>query len=539
MVEIAGKTVCDGIAIGRIKYFEGIDVKMECKAIENTGEECQRVTSAVCRVVEELDALYEQTALTLGDEHAAIFHVHAMMLSDETFLEAIHNMIKAHGVNAEYAVACVGLQYANMLAEQEDPYFAARSEDVKDIAERVIRELLGTQNVKKQEDQTESSVILMTPVLRPSDAIQLRRENTLALVMQYGGMNSHAAILARAMGIPTLTDVTVKKEYDGQLVIVDGLSGKVIINPDEEIQRLYEEKLAERKARNEKLQDLVGKESVTRSGRGIKLYANISHPGDVEAVLSNDAEGIGLFRSEYLFLGRNSLPSEDEQYEAYRSVLEAMGDKKVIIRTMDIGADKQADYLALGKEENPALGCRAIRLCLMHPELLRTQLRALYRASSYGNLSILYPMISSVQEVAVIKGISRAVRDELAEEGVAIALVEEGIMIETPAAAILSAELSREVDFFSIGTNDLTQYTLAMDRQNANLEQFFDAHHPAVLRLIRFVCENAHKAGIRVGVCGELGADISLTEEFLQMGVDELSMSPGKILEVRYAIRNM
>ena len=535
MVEISAKSVFRGIAIGCIKYLDKEENVVVRVTTEDTEGEIARYEAARQKAIDQLGKLYEKAVAKVGEENAEIFNVHAMMLEDEDYEDSVKNIIRTQSVNAEYAIAATGDNFANMFASMEDEYFRARSADVKDISERLIRILNG----KEEETNLSEPVILMADDLTPSETVQLDKSKLLAFVTMHGSANSHTAILARTMGIPALVQADISKKYDGQMGIVDGFEGKLIVEPEMSVYESYQKKKAEEDDKKQLLQQLKGKENITKSGKKINLYANIGNPGDLAKVLENDAGGIGLFRSEFLYLESDNFPSEEQQFEAYRKVLETMGSKKVIIRTLDIGADKQVGYFNLDKEENPALGYRAIRICLARPEIFRTQLRALYRASAFGNLSIMYPMIISLKEVKEIKEISKSVREELVADGIRIGEVEEGIMIETPAAAIMSQELAKEVDFFSIGTNDLTQYTLAIDRQNEKLDRFYDPHHPAILHLIQMVCENAHKAGIWVGICGELGADTELTEQFVKMGVDELSVSPGCVLQVRKVIREL
>lgn len=536
MSEIKGKPVYGGIAIGRIKFFEKAENVVNRKTISDADAEITRYETARDTAITQLNELYEKALVKVGEENAEIFNVHAMMLEDEDYEESIRNIIRTQKVNAEYAIATTGDNFAEMFANMEDEYFKARSADVKDISERLIRVLGG----KTEEGALgEEPVILLADDLAPSETVQMDKSKLLSFVTLHGSANSHTAILARTMAIPALIQADISKEYDGLMGIVDGYEGKLIVNPEYSVLEAYQQKKKAEDEKKELLLSLKGKENETKSGKKINLFANIGNPGDLAAVLSNDAGGIGLFRSEFLYLESEDYPTEDQQFEAYKKVVETMGGRKVIIRTLDIGADKQVDYFGLEKEENPALGYRAIRICLTRPEIFRTQLRALYRASAFGNLAIMYPMIISVEEVRKIKAISKSVREELTAEGIRIGEVEEGIMIETPAAAIMSAELAKEVDFFSIGTNDLTQYTLALDRQNAKLDAFYDPHHPAILRLIQMVCDNSHAAGIWTGICGELGADTTLTETFLKMGIDELSVSPGCILPIRKVVREL
>lgn len=534
MVEQIGKAVCKGVAIGRIRFYSKKENEIVRTKIEDADAEKSRYEAAKARAIDELNALYEKALKEVGEDNAEIFNVHAMMLEDEDYNDSVINIIETQLVNAEYAVASTGDNFSEMFAAMDDEYFQARSVDIKDISERVIRILNGADD---DSDIGDEPVIIIAEDLAPSETVQMDKSKLIAFVTRLGSSNSHTAILARTMSIPALIGTEIDESYNGKMGIVDGYEGKFIIDPEASVLEEYFAKKRAQDERKELLQQLKGKENITKSGKKINLYANIGNPSDLVNVLANDAGGIGLFRSEFLYLESNDFPTEDEQFAAYRKVAETMGSKRVIIRTLDIGADKQVDYFNLDKEDNPALGYRAIRICLTRPEIFRTQLRAIYRASAYGNLSIMYPMIISVDEVLRIKEISKAVRDELTAEGIKIGNVEEGIMIETPAAAIMSDELAKYVDFFSIGTNDLSQYTLAIDRQNAKLDTFFDAHHPALLRLIRTVCENSHRAGIWTGICGELGADTALTAQFIEMGVDELSVSPGQVLNVRAAIR--
>ncbi|MCI8418259.1 MAG: phosphoenolpyruvate--protein phosphotransferase [Lachnospiraceae bacterium] len=534
MEEKFGKKIFNGIAIGKIKYYTRAENKVVRTKIADVEAELARYEAAKKTAVDQLQDLYEKAVVEVGETNAEIFHVHAMMLDDDDYNESVQNIIATQGVNVEYAAAVTGDNFAEMFANMDDEYFKARSADIRDITERLLTILCGGGRGSEIGDEP---VILLAEDLAPSETVQMDKSKLLAFVTRLGSANSHTAILARTMGIPALVGVDIRQDWDGKIGVVDGYEGKFIIDPEMPLLEFYFKKKAVDDEQKELLQTLKNQENVTKSGQKINLYANIGNPGDLPAVLENDAGGIGLFRSEFLYLEAEKYPTEEEQFQAYKKVVETMGGKKVIIRTLDIGADKQVDYFQLDKEENPAMGYRAIRICLTRPEIFRTQLRALFRASGYGNLAIMYPMIISVDEVRKIKEISLSVRKELLAEGVKLGQVEEGIMIETPAAAIISDELAREVDFFSIGTNDLTQYTLAIDRQNAKLDTFYDSHHPAVLWLIQRVTDNAHKAGIWVGICGELGADVTLTETFLRMGVDELSVSPGCVLLVRKAIR--
>jgi len=534
MEKYSGKSIYKGIAIGRILFYGKKAAVIKRYKVEDPQAEIERYERAKKAAVSQLNKLYETAVLKVGEENAAIFEVHAMLLEDDDFNDSIRNMIMTQQINAEYAAAATGENFSNLFAQMEDEYFRARSADIKDISERVVSILSG----KEQGRKFDEPVIVAADDLMPSETVQMDKEKVLAFATRLGSSNSHTAILARTMNIPALTGIPVMPEWDGRLAIVDGHSGTLILDPDEE-------SLAEMKQRQENdrevrrlLQELKGKENITLDGKKISVYANIGSLADVGTVLSNDGGGIGLFRREFIYLGKSSLPTEEEQFQIYKSVAEMMAGKKVIIRTLDIGADKQADYLGLEKEDNPAMGFRAIRICLSRPEIFRTQLRAVYRASAFGNISVMYPMITSVEEVKKILRIVENVKNELTESGIPWGEVEQGIMIETPAAALISDLLAKEVDFFSIGTNDLTQYTLAMDRQNSKLDEFYNPHHEAVLRLIEQVVRNGHREGCWVGICGELGADLELTERFLRMGIDELSVAPGMILAVRKQIRN-
>lgn len=534
MEQKEGKKVFNGIAIGKIKFYAKSENKVVRTKVDDTAAEWARYEAAKKKAIEQLNALYEKALVEVGEANAEIFNVHAMLLDDEDYTESVQNIIETQGVNAEYAAAATGDNFAEMFANMDDEYFKARSADIKDITERVVTILCGG---VENNDIGDDPVIIVAEDLAPSETVQMDKSKLLAFVTRLGSANSHTAILARTMGIPALIGVEINESWNGKIGVVDGYEGKFLIDPDMDTLEGYFKKKAADDEQKQLLQTLKGKDNVTKSGQKINLYANIGNPNDLAAVLENDAGGIGLFRSEFLYLESDNYPTEEEQFQAYKKVVETMGGKKVIIRTLDIGADKQVDYFELDKEDNPALGYRAIRICLTRPDIFRTQLRALFRASAYGNLAIMYPMIISVDEVLKIKELSKSVREELIAEGITVGEVEEGIMIETPAAAVISDQLAKEVDFFSIGTNDLTQYTLAIDRQNAKLDPFYDSHHPAVLRLIQTVTENAHKAGIWCGICGELGADTTLTETFLKYGLDELSVSPGCILSVRKVVR--
>ena len=538
MVVCQGKSVLKGIAIGKIYLYEKQEYVLEQKQVADAEAEVARFEAAKETAIGQLDDLYEKALAEAGEEQAMIFDVHKMMLDDGDYLDAITGLIRSEKVNAEYAVHTTGEQFAAVFASMDDEYMKARSADVKDISGRVIRILAG---IGDGSIASEEPVILLADDLTPSETVSLDKSKILAFVTRNGSANSHTAILARSMNIPALvqTDVELLKEYHGMDAVVDGLDGKLYLDPEEAVlAELVQKKEACGRERAE-LEKLIGLDNVTRDGRKINVYANIGSPEDVDKVLLNDAGGIGLFRSEFLYLGREDYPSEEEQFEIYKEVLSRMEGKKVIIRTLDIGADKQVDYFKLPKEENPAMGYRAIRICLDRIDVFKTQLRAIYRASVYGTAAIMFPMIISVKEILRIKEIVEEVKAELTAAGIEIAPVELGIMVETPAAVMISEELAKEVSFFSIGTNDLTQYTLAIDRQNQSLDTIYDSHHPAVLRMIRMTIENGHKGGAWVGICGELGADMTLTETFLKMGIDELSVSPTFVLPVRKIVREM
>ena len=530
---IQGKSVFSGIAIGRLSVYNKAENVVKRTKITDIDGEIKRFEDAREEGKKQLAGLYEKALKEVGEVNAAIFEVHQMMLDDLDYVESIQNMIKSQEVNAEFAVASTGDNFAEMFASMDDDYMKERAADVKDISNRLITILQGNGAGGINSDEP---VILLADDLAPSETVQLDKSKVLSFVTRHGSTNSHTAILARTMNIPALIGVDYSDDINGKMGIVDGFEGKIIIDPTMSVMEEYKAKKEKEDEKKRLLQELKGKENVTLDGKKINLYANIGGVSDVASVLANDAGGIGLFRSEFLYLESDDYPSEEEQFKAYRTVAENMAGKKVIIRTLDIGADKQVGYFNLDKEENPAMGYRAIRICLDRTEIFKTQLRALYRASYYGTISIMFPMIISVNEVKQIKAIIKEVKAELDEANVPYKDCEIGIMIETPAAVMMSEELAKEVDFFSIGTNDLTQYTLAIDRQNPKLDAFYDPHHPAVLRMIRMVVENAHKAGIWAGICGELGADTTLTRQFLAMGVDELSMSPGSILPVRKII---
>ena len=538
MVVCQGKSVLKGIAIGKIYLYEKQEYVLEQKQVADAEAEVARFEAAKETAIGQLDDLYEKALAEAGEEQAMIFDVHKMMLDDGDYLDAITGLIRSEKVNAEYAVHTTGEQFAAVFASMDDDYMKARSADVTDISGRVIRILAG---IGDGSIASEEPVILLADDLTPSETVSLDKSKILAFVTRNGSANSHTAILARSMNIPALvqTDVELLKEYHGMDAVVDGLDGKLYLDPEEAVlAELVQKKEACGRERAE-LEKLIGLDNVTRDGRKINVYANIGSPEDVDKVLLNDAGGIGLFRSEFLYLGREDYPSEEEQFEIYKEVLSRMEGKKVIIRTLDIGADKQVDYFKLPKEENPAMGYRAIRICLDRIDVFKTQLRAIYRASVYGTAAIMFPMIISVKEILRIKEIVEEVKAELTAAGIEIAPVELGIMVETPAAVMISEELAKEVSFFSIGTNDLTQYTLAIDRQNQSLDTIYDSHHPAVLRMIRMTIENGHKGGAWVGICGELGADTTLTKTFVDMGIDELSVSPTYVLGLRKAIREI
>ena len=530
-----GKSVFGGIAIGRISVHKKDEQQVKRVRIEDPEQEILRYRQAKQTAMEQLQGLYQKALKEVGEANAAIFEIHQMMLEDDDYNESVENIIRMQQVNAEYAVASTGDNFAQMFSAMDDDYMRARSADVKDISERVLSVFGGRATGIAASGEP---VIIVADDLAPSETVQLNKDLVLSFVTVHGSVNSHTAILARTMSIPALigTAIPLTDDIDGKVGIVDGKNGCIYVDPDEDtLGRMQQLKLEEQE-KKELLQTLKGRENITIDGKKIMLYANIGNSKDLAAVLQNDAGGIGLFRSEFIYLERDTFPTEEEQFQIYRTVAETMAGKPVIIRTLDIGADKKCDYFEMEPEENPAMGCRAIRICLTRPEIFKTQLRALFRASAFGNISIMYPMIISVDELRKIKTIVAEIRQELTEQGVTFGEPKQGIMIETPAAVMMSEELAKEVDFFSIGTNDLTQYTLAIDRQNPKLDAFYDPHHPAVLRMIQMVVENAHKAGIWAGICGELGADTTLTRRFLAMGVDELSMSPGSILPVRKII---
>ena len=539
MEQIFGKGVSKGVAAGPISFYRRPSGEIPRRSVTDTAAELARFHDACETAKEQLGVLHDKALAEAGEDAAMLFEAHQMMLDDLDFVESIEGLIENDRLNAEAAVSDTGAQFAEMFAAMDDSYMQARAADIRDISTRVVGILTG---------EGESGIVSDVPCivaaddLAPSETVQLDKSLILGFITAGGSANSHTAILARTMGIPAIIGAgdALQAEMEGKYAIIDGQTGETVIEPDDAERERLLKKQAKEKALKELLDQLKGRPNETRDGRNVMVYCNIGSPADIDAVLQNDGGGIGLFRSEFLYLQGSDYPTEDEQFEAYKTVAERMGGRRVIIRTLDIGADKQADYFHLDKEENPAMGLRAIRICLTRPEVFRTQLRALYRASAYGKIAIMFPMITSVWEVQEIKRICRNIRAELAEEGVPMAdKVELGIMIETPAAVMMSAELAREVDFFSVGTNDLTQYTLAVDRQGVGLDRFFDAHHPAVLRMLRMTAENAHRAGIWIGICGELGADAELTETFLSMGIDELSVSPSAVLPLRSAIRSI
>ena len=536
--KFSGKTVYNGITMGKVMVLRGNQEQVRRTKITDAEQEIERVHGAVENAQQQLGALYDKAVKEVGESSAAIFEVHQMMLEDDDYLDAIYHVIRTEMVNAEYAVAITGDNFADMFAGMDDEYMRARAADVKDISTRLIRNLSGEGGV---DFSTMEPSIIVADDLSPSETVQMDKKKILAFVTVHGSTNSHTAILARMMSIPALIGVPVdlNELHTGMTAIVDGAAGEVIFEPTEFQCNEAEEKIRNEQEKLRLLQELKGKKNETSDGRSIDIYANIGSVSDVGYVLENDAGGIGLFRSEFLYLGRDDFPTEEEQFQAYKQVVQTMGKKKVVIRTLDIGADKQADYFELGKEDNPAMGYRAIRICLKQPDIFKTQLRALLRAAAYGNLSIMYPMIISAEEVKKIYAIVEEVEQELKQDAVPYRIPEQGIMIETPAAVMISDELAELADFFSIGTNDLTQYTLAIDRQNQRLEDFYNPHHKAILRMIQMVVDNAHKCGKWVGICGELGADTTLTETFVNMGIDELSVAPPMVLKVREKVRAM
>ncbi len=537
MITLEGKSVFGGVAIGKIQFYKRNEITIKRTRVEDVEAEVERFRNAKAKTLELLKGLYEKALEDVGEANAMIFEAHQLMLEDPDYVESIENIIRTQDVNAEYAIGATADNFAAIFEAMDDAYMQGRAADVRDVSERLLQALSSQNETVMVMDEP---VIIAADDLVPSETVQLDKEKVLSFVTMYGSANSHTAILARTMNIPAVIGLgeALKEEYDGKVAIVDGVDGKVCIDPDEETMASMQKKQKKDQEQKELLNQLKGKENVTKSGQKVNVYANIGNLADVGAVLKNDAGGIGLFRSEFLYLESDTYPTEEQQFAVYKKVAETMAGKKVIIRTLDIGADKQVDYFKLDKEDNPALGYRAIRICLTRPEIFKTQLRALYRASAYGQISIMFPMIISVAEVKKIKEIVEEVKAELRTEGAAFREdVELGIMIETPAAVMVSRELAKEVDFFSVGTNDLTQYTLAIDRQNQKLEDFYDSHHPAVLAMIRMAAESAHAEGKWIGICGELGADVTLTETFLKMGIDELSVAPGMVLKVRQKIR--
>ena len=537
MITLTGKSVFGGVAIGRIAFYKRNEITIKRIHVDDIEGEVKRFETAKEKAVAQLQELYDKAMEDVGESNAMIFEIHQMMLEDLDYVESIVNIITTQEVNAEYAIGTTADNFAAMFQAMDDAYMQGRAADVKDVSERLLQVLSdnGTDAMKMDEPS-----IIAADDLVPSETVQLDKEKALSFITMYGTANSHTAILARTMNIPAVISLgeDLKKEYDGKLAIVDGLEGKVYIEPDAKTMEAMQEKQRKDQEQKELLEQFKGKENITKSGQKVNLYANIGNLADVGAVLKNDAGGIGLFRSEFLYLESETYPTEEQQFSVYKTVAENMAGRKVIIRTLDIGADKQVDYFGLCKEENPAMGYRAIRICLTKPEIFKTQLRALYRASAFGQIAIMFPMIISVNEVRRIKDIIEEVKQELTEEGIAFREnVELGIMIETPAAVMVSRELAKEVDFFSVGTNDLTQYTLAIDRQNQKLDAFYDSHHPAVLEMIRMAAANAHAEGKWIGICGELAADLSLTETFLEMKIDELSVAPGMVLPLRKRIR--
>ncbi|WP_306479616.1 phosphoenolpyruvate--protein phosphotransferase [Mediterraneibacter sp.] len=537
MIIIKGKSVFGGVSIGKIMFYKRNEKVIKRTHVDDVDAEWKRFCDAKDTAVSQLKELYDKAIEDVGEANAMIFEIHQMMLEDLDYLESIENIIRTQEVNAEFAVATTADNFAQMFAAMDDAYMQGRAADVKDVSERVLDILCGVSGGMKE--MTEPCIIAADD-LAPSETVQLDKSKVLGFATMYGSSNSHTAILARTMNIPAVIGLgeDLLAEYDGKMAVIDGFTGMLYIDPDEETMKVMEEKRAKDQEQKALLEQLKGKENVTKSGQKINVYANIGNVSDVGAVLKNDAGGIGLFRSEFLYLENSDFPTEEQQFAVYKQVAENMAGKKVIIRTLDIGADKQVDYFGLDKEENPALGYRAIRICLTRKEIFKTQLRALYRAAMFGNISIMFPMIISVSEVHEIKAIIAEVKEELKNEGIPFKEdVELGVMIETPASVMISRELAKEVDFFSVGTNDLTQYTLAIDRQNAKLDKFYDPHHPAVLAMIKMAADNAHAEGAWIGICGELGADLELTEEFLKMGLDELSVSPAMVLPLRKRIR--
>ena len=538
MITISGKSVFGGVSIGKLMFYKRNDKVIKRTHVDDVDAEWKRFQDAKDTAISQLKGLYDKAIADVGEANAMIFEIHQMMLEDLDYLESIENIIRTQEVNAEFAVATTADNFAQMFAAMDDAYMQGRAADVKDVSERVLDILCGVDSGMKE---MREPCIIAADDLAPSETVQLDKSKVLGFATMYGSSNSHTAILARTMNIPAVIGLgeELLAEYDGKIAVIDGFTGTIYIEPDEETMKVMQEKRQKDLEQKALLEQLKGKENVTKSGQKINVYANIGNVSDVGAVLKNDAGGIGLFRSEFLYLENTDFPTEEQQFSVYKQVAENMAGKKVIIRTLDIGADKQVDYFGLDKEENPALGYRAIRICLTRPEIFKTQLRALYRAAVYGNISIMFPMIISIEEIHKIKAIIADVKEELKKEGIPYRdEVELGVMIETPASVMISRELAKEVDFFSVGTNDLTQYTLAIDRQNSKLDPFYDPHHPAVLAMIKMAADNAHAEGKWIGICGELGADLELTEEFLKMGLDELSVSPAMVLPLRKRIRD-
>lgn len=536
---LQGKSVFHDVCIGRLAFYKRKELAIKRSKVEDTEAELQRFYQVKARAIEELKELYKKTVETVGEANAAIFEIHQMMLEDLDYVESIENMITSQQVNLEYAIGTTADNFSAMFEAMDDAYMQGRAADIRDVSERMLGILAGADG---DLNELNEPVVIAADDLVPSETVQLDKNNVLGFAMQAGSVSSHTAILARSMGIPAVVGLgsELSQEYDGKEVIIDGFTGKVYLEPDEQTRSVMLEKKAESDKHKEMLQSLKGKENITLDGRTIKIYANIGKTADLGSVLANDAGGIGLFRSEFLYLENDDYPTEEQQFAAYKRAAETMAGKQVIIRTLDIGADKQADYFKLDKEENPALGYRAIRICLTRHDIFKTQLRALYRAAMFGNIAIMYPMIISVDEIMQIKEIEKEVKAELKADGVPFKEdVSTGIMIETPASALISDKLAELVDFFSVGTNDLTQYTLAIDRQNQKLDRFCDLHHPAILKLIQMAADNAHAAGKWIGICGELGADTELTETFLRMGIDEVSVSPSMVLAVRQKVREL
>ena len=537
MITISGKSVFGGVSIGKLMFYKRNDKVIKRTHVDDVDAEWKRFQDAKDTAISQLKGLYDKAIADVGEANAMIFEIHQMMLEDLDYLESIENIIRTQEVNAEFAVATTADNFAQMFAAMDDAYMQGRAADVKDVSERVLDILCGVDSGMKE---MREPCIIAADDLAPSETVQLDKSKVLGFATMYGSSNSHTAILARTMNIPAVIGLgeELLAEYDGKIAVIDGFTGTIYIEPDEETMKVMQEKRQKDLEQKALLEQLKGKENITKSGQKINVYANIGNVSDVGAVLKNDAGGIGLFRSEFLYLENTDFPTEEQQFSVYKQVAENMAGKKVIIRTLDIGADKQVDYFGLDKEENPALGYRAIRICLTRPEIFKTQLRALYRAAVYGNISIMFPMIISIEEIHKIKAIIADVKEELKKEGIPYRdEVELGVMIETPASVMISRELAKEVDFFSVGTNDLTQYTLAIDRQNSKLDPFYDPHHPAVLAMIKMAADNAHAEGKWIGICGELGADLELTEEFLKMGLDELSVSPAMVLPLRKRIR--